>query len=78
MVTQFLQMLDQANIPALFFQNTTGYIVGTQSEQAGMIKHGAKIIQAVRTRTIPRITLMTCSLYTSSLAVQYRLVALMD
>ena len=58
-VTQFLQLLDQANIPALFFQNTTGYIVGTKSEQAGMIKHGSKMIQAVRNIEVPRITMMT-------------------
>lgn len=57
--TQFLQLLDQANIPALFFQNTTGYIVGTKSEQAGMIKHGSKMIQAVRNIEVPRITMMT-------------------
>jgi geranyl-CoA carboxylase beta subunit len=57
--TQFLQLLDQADIPALFFQNTTGYIVGTKSEQAGMIKHGSKMIQAVRNTDVPRITFMT-------------------
>ena len=57
--TQFLQLLDQADIPALFFQNTTGYIVGTKSEQAGMIKHGSKMIQAVRNTEVPRITFMT-------------------
>ena len=57
--TQFLQLLDQANIPVLFFQNTTGYIVGTKSEQAGMIKHGSKMIQAVRNLEVPRITVMT-------------------
>ena len=57
--TQFLQLLDQANIPALFFQNTTGYIVGTKSEQGGMIKHGSKMIQAVRNIDVPRITVMT-------------------
>jgi geranyl-CoA carboxylase beta subunit len=57
--TQFLQLLDQANIPVLFFQNTTGYIVGTKSEQAGMIKHGSKMIQAVRNLDVPRITMMT-------------------
>ena len=57
--TQFLQLCDQSNIPVLFFQNTTGYIVGTKSEQAGMIKHGAKMIQAVRNLEVPRITLMT-------------------
>ena len=40
-------------------QNTTGYIVGTSSERAGMIKHGSKMIQAVRNLEVPRITLMT-------------------
>ncbi|GAB5450842.1 MAG: acyl-CoA carboxylase subunit beta [Halioglobus sp.] len=57
--TQFLQLCDQSNIPVLFFQNTTGYIVGTQSERAGMIKHGSKMIQAVTNLEVPRITLMT-------------------
>jgi len=57
--TQFLQLCDQADIPMLFLQNTTGYIVGTKSEQAGMIKHGSKMIQAVRNLEVPRITLMT-------------------
>ncbi len=39
-------------------QNTTGYIVGRASEQAGMIKHGSKMIQAVANATVPSITLM--------------------
>ena len=57
--TQFMQLLDQANIPVIFLQNTTGYIVGTKSEQSGMIKHGSKMIQAVRNIEVPRITMMT-------------------
>ena len=57
--TQFLQLCDQANIPVVFLQNTTGYIVGTKSERAGMIKHGSKMIQAVRNLGVPRITMMT-------------------
>ena len=57
--TQFLQLCDQANIPMLFMQNTTGYIVGAKSERAGMIKHGSKMIQAVRNLEVPRITFMT-------------------
>ncbi len=61
--TQFLQLCDQANIPMVFLQNTTGYIVGTKSEQAGMIKHGAKMIQAVQNLEVPRITLMTGASY---------------
>ncbi|NIB38157.1 acyl-CoA carboxylase subunit beta [Pseudomaricurvus alkylphenolicus] len=57
--TQFLQLCDQSDTPVVFLQNTTGYIVGTKSEQAGMIKHGAKMIQAVQNIEVPRITLMT-------------------
>lgn len=57
--THFLQLCDQANIPMLFLQNTTGYMVGTKSEQAGMIKHGSKMIQAVQNLEVPRITMMT-------------------
>ncbi len=56
---QFMQLCEQANLPVIFMQNTTGYIVGTQSEQAGMIKHGSKMVQAVRNLEVPRITLMT-------------------
>ena len=57
--TQFLQLCDQSDLPVIFLQNTTGYIVGTQSERAGMIKHGSKMIQAVQNIDVPRITLMT-------------------
>lgn len=57
--TQFLQLCDQSDVPVLFFQNTTGFIVGTKSEQAGMIKHGSKMIQSVQNIEVPRITLMT-------------------
>jgi geranyl-CoA carboxylase beta subunit len=55
---QFIQLCDQARKPLLFLQNITGYMVGTASEQAGMIKHGAKMIQAVTNARVPRITLM--------------------
>lgn len=55
--TQFLQLCDQANIPVIFMQNTTGYIVGTKSEQGGMIKHGSKMIQAVSNASVPSITI---------------------
>lgn len=56
---QFMQLCEQANLPVIFMQNTTGYMVGTKSEQAGMIKHGSKMVQAVRNLEVPRITLMT-------------------
>ena len=55
---QFIQLCDQADTPLLFLQNITGYMVGTQYEQAGMIKHGAKMIQAVTNARVPRLTLM--------------------
>lgn len=54
---QFLQLCDKADMPVVFLNNTTGYIVGTESEQAGMIKHGSKMIQAVSNITIPKISL---------------------
>lgn len=54
---QFFQLCDQAGKPVIFLQNTTGYIVGTESEQAGMIKHGSKMIQAVSNLRVPKITL---------------------
>ena len=55
---QFIQLCDQSEIPLLFLQNITGYMVGTESEHAGMIKHGAKMIQAVTNARVPRLTLM--------------------
>jgi geranyl-CoA carboxylase beta subunit len=54
---QFFQLCDQAGKPVIFLNNTTGYMVGTQYEQAGMIKHGSKMIQAVSNMSVPRITL---------------------
>ena len=54
---QFIQLCDQADMPLVFLNNTTGYMVGTEYEQAGMIKHGAKMIQAVSNTRVPRIAL---------------------
>ena len=54
---QFIQLCCQANIPILYLQNTTGYMVGREMEQAGIIKHGSKMIQAVANATVPQITL---------------------
>ena len=61
--TQFMQLCDQARIPLVFQQNTTGYLVGKQYEQSGMIKHGSKMIQAVTNVSVPRITFMTGASY---------------
>ena len=56
--THFIQACCQAGLPILYLQNTTGYIVGKASEEAGMIKHGSKMIQAVTNANVPQITLM--------------------
>ena len=56
--THFIQACCQAGLPILYLQNTTGYIVGKASEEAGMIKHGSKMIQAVSNANVPQLTLM--------------------
>ncbi|MCE3263204.1 MAG: carboxyl transferase [Pseudoduganella sp.] len=52
----FIQLCCQSGTPLLFLQNTTGFMVGKAYEQAGMIKHGAKLIQALANANVPRIT----------------------
>ncbi len=54
---QFMQLCDQAGLPLVFLNNTTGYMVGTAYEQGGMIKHGAKMIQAVSNVRVPKLSL---------------------
>jgi geranyl-CoA carboxylase beta subunit len=55
--THFIQACCQSGLPLLYLQNTTGYIVGKASEQAGMIKHGSKMIQAVSNANVPAVTI---------------------
>ena len=55
--THFIQLADQSNMPLVFLNNTTGYMVGVAYEQGGMIKHGSKMIQAVANAAVPKITL---------------------
>jgi geranyl-CoA carboxylase beta subunit len=55
--THFIQWMCQLGHSIVYLQNTTGYIVGKQSEQDGMIKHGSKMIQAVTNATVPQITI---------------------
>ena len=52
---QFIQLCGQSKIPIIFFSNTTGFMVGKQSEQLGMIKHGSKMIQAVSNLTFQKL-----------------------
>ncbi len=55
---QFIQLCNQSNTPLVYLQHTTGYMVGRASEEAGMIKHGSKMIQALSNSTVPQITLL--------------------
>ena len=55
-VTHFVQSCCQRALPILWLQNTTGFIVGTEAERAGMIKHGSKQIQALANANVPQIT----------------------
>jgi len=54
---QFIQLCEQSNTPLLFIHNTTGFMVGTDSEQNGVIKHGSKMIQAVANAKVPKISI---------------------
>jgi acetyl-CoA carboxylase carboxyltransferase component len=54
--TQFIQLANRADTPLVFLQNTTGYMVGKQFEQRGIIKHGAQMINAVSNSTVPHLT----------------------
>ncbi len=55
---QFIQLCDQSGTPLIFLQNTTGYMVGRAAEQAGAIKHGSKMIQAVANSRVPKFTVV--------------------
>jgi acetyl-CoA carboxylase carboxyltransferase component len=60
---QFIALCNQTDTPLLFLQNITGFMVGSQVEQAGIIKHGAKLINAVSNSTVPAITIMVGASY---------------
>jgi len=56
---QFIQLCNQSNTPLVFLQNITGFMVGSKYEREGIIKNGAKLINAVSNSTVPAITIMT-------------------
>ncbi len=60
---QFIQLCNRADLPILFVQNITGFMVGTRYEQGGIIKDGAKLINAVSNSTVPHVTLMVGASY---------------
>jgi acetyl-CoA carboxylase carboxyltransferase component len=60
---QFIQLANQSRTPLVFLHNTTGYMVGTEYEQGGIIKHGAMMINAVANSTVPHISVLIGSSY---------------
>jgi len=61
--TQFIQLCNQIDVPLLFIHNVTGYMVGREYEQRGIIKHGAQMINAVSNSTVPHIALIAGGSY---------------
>ncbi len=60
---QFIQLCNRMEVPIVFVQNITGFMVGTRYEQGGIIKDGAKLINAVSNSTVPHLTLMIGASY---------------
>jgi acetyl-CoA carboxylase carboxyltransferase component len=61
--TQFIQLANRSDTPLLFLHNTTGYMVGKDYEEGGMIKHGAMMINAVSNSTVPHLSLLIGASY---------------
>ena len=60
---QFIQLANAVDTPLIFLQNTTGYMVGREYEQRGMVKNGAKMINAVTNSAVPHLTVIMGSSY---------------
>ncbi|MBM4378461.1 MAG: acyl-CoA carboxylase subunit beta [Deltaproteobacteria bacterium] len=55
---RFINLCDAFNIPLVFLQDVPGFMVGTKVEQAGIIRHGAKMMYAVASATVPKFTVV--------------------
>lgn len=60
---QFIQLCNQNDTPIVFLQNVTGFMVGRRYEQGGIIKDGAKLINAVANSAVPHLTIMVGASY---------------
>src|SRR3954449_4683279 len=60
---QFIQLANSSDTPLLFLQNTTGYMVGKEYEQRGIIKAGAQMINAVSNSAVPHLTVILGASY---------------
>lgn len=55
----FIELCEQRRVPLVFLQNTTGFMVGKQYEESGIAKNGAKMVTAVATARVPKLTVIT-------------------
>src|ERR1035437_5689269 len=60
---EFIQLATKSDLPLLFMQNVTGYMVGRQYEQRGIIKHGSMMVNAVSNSSVPHLTLQVGGSY---------------
>jgi acetyl-CoA carboxylase carboxyltransferase component len=60
---RFVNLCDAFNIPLVFLQDVPGFMVGSKVEQAGIIRHGAKMLYAVSRATVPKITVVVRKAY---------------
>ncbi len=60
---QFIQLCNKTNTPLVFLHNITGFMVGSKAEQGGIIRNGAKLINAVSNSTVPHFNLMVGASY---------------
>jgi len=60
---QFIQLCNQIDTPILFLQNVTGFVVGAEYEQGGIVKHGSLLINAVSNSQVPHITVVVGASY---------------
>ena len=61
--TNFMELCEKQQIPLVFLQNTTGFMVGSFYEKEGISKNGAKMVQAVASLTVPKISIIVGSSY---------------
>ncbi len=60
---RFITLCDAFNVPLLFLQDVPGFIVGTEVEKQGIIRHGAKMLYAVSEATVPKVTVVLRKAY---------------
>ena len=60
---RFVELCNQKGIPLLFLQDVTGFMVGTRAERGGIIKDGAKMVNAVANSVVPKITVFVGNSY---------------